>query len=459
LILKHVPWALAEYAAVMFHAEGSHGAAPCPPATPAALRPKGEVSGPKALVGAWSVPNFGKGDENQDAFCTSCSESGTKCFVGVFDGHGDQGKKMSHFAKQALSKSLFSNNDLHTEPVAAIQAAFRDTQEKIEKEHRHQAELSGTTAITAYQHRNHLVVANVGDSRAVLGRCSTPARQTVSAVDLSSDQKPARPDERQRILAAGGTVDQMAIPVVQRGGVRWIRAGPERVMDKQGMGGLAMSRSLGDLRLHPYVISQPEVVERKLDSRDKVLVLASDGVWDHVSSQEAVDIAGKFDDPKAAAREITGIARHRWQIATEGQMSDDITAVVVRLNSAGETSASSSAPAIGPMKDPVQMRRTSMLTSLFGGAAQRRVGRIEAGSRQDARKPTSPAFPVPHSNALRLPECSRISGKTRSITASGRRSDHTAMPTGLRPVSTGHGPTQRLVLDALPPAGHRNGLL
>ena len=74
--------------------------------------------------------------------------------------------------------------------------------------------------------------SEVGDSRAVLGRCSTPARQTVSAVDLSSDQrgppskiasdslakfsqrsldaktlrKPARPDERQRILAAGGTV-------------------------------------------------------------------------------------------------------------------------------------------------------------------------------------------------------------------------------------------------------------
>ena len=66
----------------------------------------------------------------------------------VFDGHGDQGKRMSHFAKQArglasgrirqkalvpvsidsspaskaLSKSLFSNTDLHTEPVAAIQA-------------------------------------------------------------------------------------------------------------------------------------------------------------------------------------------------------------------------------------------------------------------------------------------------------------------------------------------------
>lgn len=58
----------------------------------------------------------------------------------VFDGHGDQGKKMSHFAKQApkrslrlqmylveaLSKSLFSNTDLHTEPVAAIQAKLKN---------------------------------------------------------------------------------------------------------------------------------------------------------------------------------------------------------------------------------------------------------------------------------------------------------------------------------------------
>lgn len=445
----------------MFHAEGSHGPAPCPPATPASLRPKGDVAGPKAVVGAWSVPNFGKGDENQDAFVTSCSENGTKCFVGVFDGHGDQGKRMSHFAKQALSKSLFSNTDLHTEPVAAIQAAFRDTQEKIEKEHRHQAELSGTTAITAYQHRNRLVVANVGDSRAVLGRCSTPARQTVSAVDLSNDQKPARPDERQRILAAGGTVDQMAIPIVQRGGVRWIRAGPERVMDKQGMGGLAMSRSLGDLRLHPYVSSQPEVVERKLDSRDKVLVLASDGVWDHVTSQEAVEIAGRVDDPKAAAREITGIARQRWQIATDGQMSDDITAVVVRLN--GDSQAASQAMAAGPVpkeSQTAQMRRTSVLTSLFGGGP-RRGARLEVNGRlQDSKKPSSPTFPMPQ-HGLRLPECGPRGpgGKPRSITASGRRSEAAA---GLRarPVSTGQAPgNPRMALDSLPPAGQRNGVL
>ena len=103
-----------------FHAEGTHGRgpkppedtmalfklfpcdvgpAPCPPATPASLRPKGaavsrvtfsscgmpevfdnprkkcagDVAGPKAVVGAWSVPNFGKGDENQDSALRSGS--------------------------------------------------------------------------------------------------------------------------------------------------------------------------------------------------------------------------------------------------------------------------------------------------------------------------------------------------------------------------------------------------
>eukprot|EP00438_Fugacium_kawagutii_P010101 Skav203892 [mRNA] locus=scaffold1649:126886:138224:+ [translate_table: standard] len=131
---------------------------------------------------------------HEDAFCTSCSESGTKCFVGVFDGHGDQGKKMSHFAKQALSRSLFSNTDLHTEPVAAIQVPEHCWTEKIEKEHRHQAELSGTTAITAYQHRNHLVVRlnSVGEasasSAAPVGPLKDPAqmRRTSHSLHLIS---------------------------------------------------------------------------------------------------------------------------------------------------------------------------------------------------------------------------------------------------------------------------------
>jgi len=74
-------------------------------------------------------------------------------------------------------------------------------------------------------------------------------------------------------------------------------------------------------------------VERKLDANDKLLVLGSDGIWDQVSSAEAVAIASRHKDPKKAAREIAGVARQRWEDNTQGQLSDDITAVVVRLES------------------------------------------------------------------------------------------------------------------------------
>ena len=38
--------------------------------------------------------------------------------------------------------------------------------------------------------------------------------------------------------------------------------------------------------MHPFVIAQPEVSERTLSSKDKVLILGSDGVWDRINSQE-----------------------------------------------------------------------------------------------------------------------------------------------------------------------------
>mmetsp|Transcript_42055 Transcript_42055/g.121983 ORF Transcript_42055/g.121983 Transcript_42055/m.121983 type:complete len:428 (-) Transcript_42055:501-1784(-) len=327
----------------MFGATGSM--AMVPPATPALHRSAHgrPAAFPKAVVGAATLQNVGKGDnENQDAYITSSTASGSKCFVGVFDGHGERGKHMSNFARSTMAKSLFDNQDIHSNPRGALENAYASTQAEIERLHGNEAFQSGTTAVAAYQHRDRLLVANVGDSRAVLGRCDT-ARQNLAAVDLSNDHKPSRPDERERVTKGGGIVDQMSFPIMHNGGIRWMRGGPERVMDRNGMGGLAMSRSLGDLALRPHVISQPEVVERKLDRRDKFLILGSDGVWDHMSSQEAVDICGRITDPTVAAKEITNIARRRWHKETDGMMSDDITAVVVRLDRGSTPSSSSGA--------------------------------------------------------------------------------------------------------------------
>ncbi|RCV45509.1 hypothetical protein SEVIR_9G463500v4 [Setaria viridis] len=122
----------------------------------------------------------------------------------------------------------------------------------------------GSTAVVAVVGPRHLVVANCGDSRAVL--CSGGA-----AIPLSADHKPDRPDELERIHAAGGRV------------IFWDGA---RVF-----GMLAMSRAIGDSYLKPFVISDPEVrvVERK-DGEDEFLILASDGLWDVVSNEVACKV-------------------------------------------------------------------------------------------------------------------------------------------------------------------------
>ncbi|KAF0915782.1 hypothetical protein E2562_038917 [Oryza meyeriana var. granulata] len=122
----------------------------------------------------------------------------------------------------------------------------------------------GSTAVVAVLGPRHVVVANCGDSRAVLCRGG-------AAIPLSCDHKPDRPDELERIHAAGGRV------------IFWDGA---RVF-----GMLAMSRAIGDSYLKPYVICDPEVrvIERK-DGEDEFLILASDGLWDVVTNEVACNV-------------------------------------------------------------------------------------------------------------------------------------------------------------------------
>ncbi|KAL9306470.1 Protein phosphatase 2C 7 [Arabidopsis thaliana] len=125
-------------------------------------------------------------------------------------------------------------------------------------------ETVGSTAVVALVCSSHIIVSNCGDSRAVLlrGKDSMP---------LSVDHKPDREDEYARIEKAGGKV------------IQWQGA---RVS-----GVLAMSRSIGDQYLEPFVIPDPEVTFMPRAREDECLILASDGLWDVMSNQEACDFA------------------------------------------------------------------------------------------------------------------------------------------------------------------------
>ncbi|XP_059304899.1 probable protein phosphatase 2C 75 isoform X1 [Lycium ferocissimum] len=124
--------------------------------------------------------------------------------------------------------------------------------------------LTGSTAVVAVLTNETIIVANCGDSRAVLSRRG-------SAIPLSYDHKPDRQEERSRIESCGGRV---------------LFADGARV---EGI--LGMSRAIGDRYLKPYVTSEPEITFTKREAEDECLILASDGLWDVISSEMACEVA------------------------------------------------------------------------------------------------------------------------------------------------------------------------
>ena len=176
----------------------------------------------------------------------------------------------------------------------------------------------------------------------------------VQFLDLSSDHKPDRPDERARIERTGvGCVERA------RDGFFGF-AGPHRVWLKSTprSGGLAVSRAFGDTRLaRAGVTPTPEITVTDIRhpgthgvDAPLCVVLASDGVWDHVSSAAAAAAAAaafgsafgpnpRMSDPsdalareaKAAADTIAAKAVAGWRGAANGGYRDDITVAVAPL--------------------------------------------------------------------------------------------------------------------------------
>ena len=96
------------------------------------------------------------------------------------------------------------------------------------------------------------------------------------------------------------------------------KVGPERVWLKdEDLPGLAMSRSFGDLvACQVGVNAIPECREVTLTSDDKVIVLASDGVWEFMSNEEVANVVYPFflqKNAEKAAETLVRTAFKRWK--------------------------------------------------------------------------------------------------------------------------------------------------
>lgn len=193
---------------------------------------------------------------------------------------------------------------------------------------------SGSTCVSVLIVGNKVFCANVGDSRATLARRKeiTTGGQAgqfkMVGIPLNRDHKADEPDEQSRILNAGGRVaayrDMQGNPL-----------GPARVWHlHEDIPGLAMSRSFGDAAAAEVGVNAiPEITEMNLVEADKFMILASDGVWEFISNDQAVNIVlphYQNNSAEKAAEALIREAMKRWQ--EEDTSIDDITCIIIFLN-------------------------------------------------------------------------------------------------------------------------------
>ena len=278
---------------------------------------------------------------NQDSYIIERNINGILNFniFGVLDGHGEYG----HYASQFVSRYVISHIKNHPvikkcdEPKEIYQKLtlngyqiianiFTDADVQIQKE-KFDVQNSGTTCIIVIQLEEKIICANTGDSRAIMIYDTNYSDNLINTkiYNLSYDCKPELPNECQRIYECGGCVERAVDENEQEGG-------PYRVwVYGEDYPGLAMSRSIGDLDAKKIgVIPNPQIVEYTLDSNSKYMLIASDGIWEFITNEEAMKIGNKFylrNDATGLCNELYRESVNYW--LKEDCIIDDITLIVV----------------------------------------------------------------------------------------------------------------------------------
>ncbi|KAJ4975473.1 hypothetical protein NE237_000579 [Protea cynaroides] len=307
----------------------------------------------------------GRKGTNQDAMLVweDFSSRSDTIFCGVFDGHGPYGHMVAKKVRDSLPlklsslwKANFCSNQsrsvlesMNSEETASISMddewcesldvdddnelpemylplkhsllkAFKLMDKELKMHPTIDCFCSGTTAVTLIKQGQDLVLGNLGDSRAVLGR--RDEENNLTAVQLTVDLKPNLPGEAARIQQCKGRVFALQDePEVAR---VWL--------PNNDSPGLAMARAFGDFCLKDFgLISVPDVSYRRLTERDEFIVLASDGVWDVLSNKEVVDIVAAAPSQATAARALVDCAVRAWKLKFPTSKSDDCAAVCLFL--------------------------------------------------------------------------------------------------------------------------------
>ncbi|KAL6494853.1 hypothetical protein OROGR_031653 [Orobanche gracilis] len=304
-------------------------------------------------------------DQSQlESGCLSLNDSGPYgTFVGIYDGHG--GPETSRFINDHLFQHLKRFTAEHQSmSVEVIQKAFQATEDGffsvVSRQWPMQPQIAavGSCCIVGIISGGTLYVANVGDSRAVLGRLVKSTGE-VLAIQLSAEHNASFEAVRQELQSLHP--DDPYIVVLKH-----------NVWRVKGL--IQISRSIGDAYLkkaeynreplyqkfrlresfkRPILSAEPSILVHQLLPHDQFIIFASDGLWEHLTNQRAVDLVQNHPR-NGIARRLVKVALQEAAKKREMRYSDlkkidrgvrrhfhdDITVVVVFVDSLAGSRAS-----------------------------------------------------------------------------------------------------------------------
>ncbi|GMH11741.1 hypothetical protein Nepgr_013582 [Nepenthes gracilis] len=277
-------------------------------------------------------------------------------FVGIYDGHGGPE------AAQFVNNNLFNNIKKFTSESQGMSAdvinkAFLATEEQflslVWKQWPKKPHIAsvGSCCLVGVVCSGFLYIANAGDSRVVLGRLDN-SDNVVKDVQLSSEHNASIESVREELRLLHP--DDPQIVVLKH-----------KVWRVKGL--IQVTRSIGDAYLKkaefnkepllpkfilpetfdkPILSAEPSILVQKLYPEDQFLIFASDGLWEHVSNQQAVDIVNR--NPRngiakrlvkaalceaAKKREMRYLDLKKIGRGVRRHFHDDITVIVLFLDS------------------------------------------------------------------------------------------------------------------------------
>uniref|UniRef100_A0A0E0KCN5 protein-serine/threonine phosphatase n=1 Tax=Oryza punctata TaxID=4537 RepID=A0A0E0KCN5_ORYPU len=264
----------------------------------------------------------------------------------VFDGHN--GVSAAVFSKEHLLEHVMSavpqgigRDDWLQALPRALVAGFVKTDIDFQRK----GEASGTTATLVVVDGFTVTVASVGDSRCILD--TQGGVISLLTVDHRLEENV---EERERVTASGGEVSRLNLCGGQE-------VGPLRCWP----GGLCLSRSIGDTDVGEFIVPIPHVKQVKLSNAGGRLIIASDGIWDALSSEAAAQACRGLPAELAAKLVV------KQALKTSG-LKDDTTCVVVDIIPSDH---SSTPPSLSPKKNQNKLR-----SLIFGRRSHSSVGKL-----------------------------------------------------------------------------------